>query len=70
MHTLLDLRCNLPVFVYLSEASVHDVKILDQLYIEPATIYVIDLGYLFHIWYWKRNCLGDIYIRLPDSDVG
>jgi len=46
MHTLLDLRCNLPVFVYLSEASVHDVKILDKLYIEPAAIYVIDLGYL------------------------
>lgn len=46
MHTLLDLRCNLPVFVYLSEASVHDVNILDKLYIEPAAIYVIDLGYL------------------------
>jgi hypothetical protein len=46
IHTLLDLKCNLPVFVYLSEASVHDVKILDQLYIEPAAIYVIDLGYL------------------------
>ncbi len=26
--------------------SVHDVKILDKLYIEPAAIYVIDLGYL------------------------
>lgn len=46
MHTLLDLRCNLPVFVYLSEASVHDVNILNKLYIEPAAIYVIDLGYL------------------------
>lgn len=46
MHTLLDLRCNLPVFVYLSEASVHDVNILDKLYIEPAAIYVNDLGYL------------------------
>jgi len=46
MHTLLDLRCNLPVFVRLTEASVHDVKILDELYIEPAAIYVIDLGYL------------------------
>ena len=46
MHTLLDLRCNLPAFVYLSEASVHDVNILDKLYIEPAATYVIDLGYL------------------------
>lgn len=46
MHTLLDLKCNLPVFVRLTEASVHDVKILDNLYIEPAAIYVIDKGYL------------------------
>jgi hypothetical protein len=46
MHALLDLRCNLPVFVRLTEASVHDVKILDELYIEPGAIYVIDKGYL------------------------
>ena len=59
MHTLLDLRCNLPVFVRLTEASVHDVKILDELYIEPAAIYVIDLGYLdffrlFNLIHMKR----------------
>jgi len=46
MHTLLDLRCNLPVFMRLTEASTHDVKILDDLYIEPGAIYVIDKGYL------------------------
>jgi hypothetical protein len=46
IHALLDLKCNLPVFVRLTEASVHDVKILDELYIEPGAIYVIDKGYL------------------------
>ena len=46
MHTLLDLKCNLPVFMRLTKASVHDVKILDDLYIEPGAIYVIDKGYL------------------------
>lgn len=46
MHTLLDLRCNLPVFMRLTEASTHDVRILDDLYIEPGAIYVIDKGYL------------------------
>ena len=54
MHTLLDLRGNLPVSVYLTEASVHDVKALDQLYIEPSAIYLMDKGYvdfyrLFHL---------------------
>jgi len=46
MHTLLDLKCNLPVFMRLTEASVHDVKILDDIYVEPGAIYVIDKGYL------------------------
>ncbi len=46
MHTLLDLRGNLPVFVRLTEASVHDVNILDELYIEPAAIYVVDKAYV------------------------
>ena len=46
MHTLLDLRGNLPVFVRLTEASVHDVNILDELYIEPAAIYVADKAYV------------------------
>ena len=46
MHTLLDLRGNLPVSVYLTEASVNDVKALDNLYIEPAAIYLMDRGYV------------------------
>jgi cytochrome c biogenesis protein ResB len=37
----------------------HDVKILDELYIEPAAIYVIDMGYLdffrmFNLIHMKR----------------
>ncbi|MBN2729930.1 MAG: IS4 family transposase, partial [Bacteroidales bacterium] len=59
MHTLLDLRCNLPVYVYLTEASIHDVRLLDNLYIEPAAIYVMDKGYvdfyrLFNLIHVKR----------------
>lgn len=46
MHTLLDLRGNLPVSVYLTTASVNDVKGLDELYIEPAAIYLMDEGYV------------------------
>ncbi len=46
MHTLLDLRCNLPVYVRLTDAATHDVNELDNLYIEPAAIYVVDKGYV------------------------
>lgn len=44
MHTLVDLRGNLPVSVYLTSASVNDVKALDDLYIEPSAIYLMDRG--------------------------
>lgn len=54
MHTLLDLRGNLPVFVRLTEASVHDVNILDELYIEPAAIYVADKAYVDFFRLFKR----------------
>ena len=44
MHTLLDLRGSIPVFVYLTEASVHDVKILDKLCVEMGAIYRVDMA--------------------------
>lgn len=46
MHTLVDLRGNLPVSVYLTSASVNDVKALDNLYIAPSAIYLMDRGYV------------------------
>lgn len=46
MQTLLDMSGQIPVFVHLTDASVHDVKAMDELYIEPAAIYVMDKGYV------------------------
>ena len=46
MHTLLDLRGNIPAFVYLTDASIHDVRMLDELCIEMGAIYVMDKGYV------------------------
>jgi len=46
LHTLLDLRGNIPTFIYISDGSVHDVNILDVLPIEPGAFYVMDRGYL------------------------
>ena len=38
MHTLIDLRGNLPISVYLTPASVNDMNVLNNLYIEPGSI--------------------------------
>ena len=46
MHTLLDLRGNIPVFIQITQARVHDVNIMDVLIPEPGSIYIMDRGYI------------------------
>jgi len=46
LHTLLDLRGNIPSVIIISTGKVHDVNILDDLIIEAGAIYVMDRGYL------------------------
>ena len=46
MHTLLDLRGNIPSFIHISDGKLGDVNVLDILVLEPGAIYVMDRGYL------------------------
>lgn len=46
MHTLLDLRGDIPSFIHISNGKLHDVHALDMLLPEPAAIYVMDRGYV------------------------
>src|SRR5881396_1886435 len=46
MHTLLDLRGNIPTFIGITDGKVHDVNILDQIVPAAGAFYVIDRGYL------------------------
>ena len=46
LHTLIDLRGNIPCFVRITHGKTHDVKVLDTLPIEAGAFYVMDRGYL------------------------
>lgn len=46
MHTLLDLRGNIPSFIHVSDGKLHDVNALDLMIPEPDAIYVMDRAYL------------------------
>lgn len=46
LHTLVDLRGNIPCFIRITNGKTHDVNILDHLSIEPGSFYVMDRGYL------------------------
>lgn len=54
IHTLLDLKTSIPDFVYISNADIHDVNILDSISIRKGSYYVMDKAYvdfarLYHI---------------------
>ena len=46
LHTLLDLRGNIPTLIIITDGKVHDVNILDELVVEPGAFYIMDRGYL------------------------
>jgi len=46
LHTLLDLHGSIPTMIFITHGKIHDVKILDNLLIEPGAIYVMDRGYM------------------------
>ncbi len=45
LHTLLDLRGNIPTFIHISDGKLSDVKALDLLVPEPGAFYIMDRGY-------------------------
>ncbi len=45
MHTLLNLRGSIPEFIRITNGKVHDVNILDELFPEPGSLYIMDRGY-------------------------
>lgn len=46
LHTLLDLRGNIPTFIYISDGKMPDVYVLDELIAEPGAFYVFDRAYV------------------------
>lgn len=46
MHTLLDVHGNIPTFIEITDGTVHDVNILDEILPEPGAFYVMDRGYI------------------------
>jgi len=64
LHTLLDLRGNIPSFIAITEAGVHEINILDELIPEAGAIYIMDRGYLdFERLYVLQQCASYFVVR-------
>jgi hypothetical protein len=46
LHTLIDLRGNIPCFIRITHGKTADVTVLDHLPIEPGAFYMMDKGYI------------------------
>jgi hypothetical protein len=55
LHTLIDLRGNIPTFIHLSDGKLHDVNVLDILLVEPGSFYIMDRGYLDYERLYRMN---------------
>jgi len=64
LHTLLDLRGNIPSFIFITDGKVHDVNVLDELIPEPGAFYIMDRAYLdFERLYILNQCMAFFVIR-------
>ena len=69
MHTLLDLRGNIPVFVRITEGKTHDVNILDQLPVEPGAFYVMDRGYVDFTRLYRLTLASAFFVTRSKSNL-
>src|SRR5215204_3593569 len=62
LHTLLDLRGNIPTVVIITHGKVHEVNILDQISFEAGAFYVMDRGYLDFARLYKLHLAASFFV--------
>jgi len=69
LHTLLDLRGNIPSFIHISDGKWHDVNMLDYLLPEPGAFYVMDRGYLDFARLYRFHQAGSFFVTRAKSNL-
>jgi hypothetical protein len=69
LHTLLDLRGNIPTFIHISDGKVHEVNILDRLLPEPGAFYIMDRGFLDFERLYRFHEAGSFFVTRGKSNL-
>ena len=69
LHTLLDLRGNIPTFIHISDGKLHDVNVLDLLLPEPGAFYIMDRGYVDFKRLFSLNLAGAFFVIRAKSNT-
>jgi hypothetical protein len=62
MHTLLDLRGNIPTFIRVTTGDMHDVNILDEIVPQAGAYYIMDRGYLDYARLYRIHLSGAFFV--------
>ncbi|HJQ11361.1 MAG TPA: IS4 family transposase [Gemmatimonadaceae bacterium] len=69
LHTLLDLRGNIPSFIHISDGKWHEVNIFDLLVPEAGAFYVMDRGYIDFEQFHRLHRAGSFFIIRAKSNL-
>ena len=69
LHTLLDLRGNIPSFIHISDGKWHEVNLLDELIVEPGAFYVMDRGYIDFERLFRLSDAGSFFVTRAKSNL-
>jgi hypothetical protein len=69
LHTLLDLRGNIPSFIHISDGKYHEVNLLDELIVEPGAFYVMDRGYIDFERLFRLSEAGSFFVTRAKSNL-
>jgi len=69
LHTLLDLRGNIPSFIHISDGKLHDVNILDQIIPEAGAFYIMDRGYLDFARLHRLHQAGSFFVTRAKANL-
>ena len=70
LHTLLDLRGDIPTFIWITDGKVHDVNVLDHLIPEPGAIYIMDRAYLDFQRLYQMHQNSAIFVTRSKTNAG
>ena len=70
LHTLLDLRGDIPTFIWITDGKVHDVNVLDHLIPEPGAIYVMDRAYLDFKRLYQLHQSSAVFVTRSKTNTG
>jgi len=69
LHTLLDLRGNIPTFIHISDGKMHEINVLDQLLPEPGAFYIMDRGFLDFERLYRFHRAGSFFVTRGKSNL-